>query len=210
MRLRFLLGAGLAAGLVLWASFYLKSRPSGALRNSPREPAGEAGPVTGAPPAPAAVPGHEPAIPPAIASQEVRQKFIEEQVERLRELAMNDDPAALNEILLALTSPEQEIREAAVEGAKQFGSTNAIPALLAAADAVTDLKERVALLEAVEFLSLPPATFDSKPALLTPEQAQAEEERRALRRLRRQAREAELSGVPPEPSALPADPSTSQ
>jgi hypothetical protein len=123
-----------------------------------------------------------------------REVFIAEQTERLQQQALSDDPAALNDILLALTSPEKEIREAAIEATKQFGNTNAIPSLLLAADSARDLAEKTALLEAVEFLSLPLATFEGKAAPLTLEQVQAEEQRRALRRLRRQAREAEPPG----------------
>jgi hypothetical protein len=101
---------------------------------------------------------------------------------------MNDDSASLSDILQALTSPEQEIRQAAIEATKQFGSTNAIPALKTAAENAKDLKEKIAVLEAVEFLSLPPATFEAGQVSLTPEPQQGEEQRLARRQLRRQTR----------------------
>jgi HEAT repeat protein len=72
---------------------------------------------------------------------------------------MNDDPASLSNILADLTNPEKEIRDAAIEAAKQFGSTNAIPTLKAVAANTTDTEEQIALLEAANFLSLPPVDF---------------------------------------------------
>jgi HEAT repeat protein len=73
---------------------------------------------------------------------------------------MNDDPESLSNILADLTNPEKEVREAAIEAAEQFGSTNAIPILknLAANDG--DPEEKAALLEAANFLSLP-SIFDT-------------------------------------------------
>ena len=68
---------------------------------------------------------------------------------------MNNDPASLSNILADLTNPEKEIREAAIEAAKQFDSTNAIPTLKAVAANTTDTEEQIALLEAADFLSLP-------------------------------------------------------
>ncbi len=47
---------------------------------------------------------------------------------------MNDDAESLNHIVAGPTSPEKEIREAAIEATKQSASTNAISALKAAAD----------------------------------------------------------------------------
>lgn len=78
---------------------------------------------------------------------------------------MNDDAESLNHIVADLTSPEKEIREAAIEAAKQFGSTNAISALKAAADSAENIEDKSAYLEAAIFLSLPsmeipPATLE--------------------------------------------------
>ena len=80
---------------------------------------------------------------------------IEAETDRLQQLSMSDDPISLSNILADLTSPEKEIRAAAIEATKQFGSTNAIPALKAAAEASEDHEEKAAFLEAVDFLSLP-------------------------------------------------------
>jgi HEAT repeat protein len=94
---------------------------------------------------------------------------------------MNDDPASLSSILADLTNSEKEIREAAIEATEQFGSTNAIPILknLAANDA--DPKEKAALLDAANFISLP-SIFDVDNST-TP----AEREARKQARMQKQA-----------------------
>jgi hypothetical protein len=102
---------------------------------------------------------------------------------------MNDDPASLSNILADLTNPEKEIRDAAIEAAKQFGSTNAIPTLKAVAANTADTEEQIALLEAANFLSLPSMTFGGSGTGTpkTPEQIQADAQRKAEREARRQA-----------------------
>ncbi|MGO9587004.1 MAG: HEAT repeat domain-containing protein [Limisphaerales bacterium] len=88
-----------------------------------------------------------------------RRAAINAETDRLQEWSMNDDPASLSNILAALTSPEKEVRQAAIVAAEQFDSTNAIPILnnLAANDA--DPEEKAALLDAAHFISLP-SLFD--------------------------------------------------
>ncbi|MGO8681494.1 MAG: hypothetical protein ACLQU6_11330 [Limisphaerales bacterium] len=77
-------------------------------------------------PAPATVP----AITNVVLSAEERAAGID----RLQDWSMNDDAESLNHIVAGPTSPEKEIREAAIEATKQSASTNAISALKAAAD----------------------------------------------------------------------------
>jgi hypothetical protein len=89
-------------------------------------------------PAPAPAPATVPAITNVVLSAEERAA----EIDRLRDWAMNDDAESLNHIVAGLTSPEKEIREAAIEATKQFGSTNAISALKAAAAARRTLKTR--------------------------------------------------------------------
>lgn len=92
-------------------------------------------------------------------------------MEHLLDWSMNHDAASLSNILVRLTNPEKEIRAAAIEAARQFGSSNAIPALTAAANATDDIREKIECLEAAEFLTLPPLAFSRPPAEL---QAQME------------------------------------
>jgi hypothetical protein len=103
------------------------------------------------PPAPVAVaPVSTNALTP-----EQHQATIDAETDRLQQWSMNDDPASLSNILADLTSSEKEIRDAAIEAAKQFGSTNAIPTLKALAANTTDTEEQIALLDAADFLALP-------------------------------------------------------
>jgi hypothetical protein len=207
MRTRFVLGVLVAAGLVLLAACYFRSR----LATAPPETA--TAQTADTDPAPANYQASAPlrlAAPPLTnglpaVSSEDRQDLIDAGVERLEQLALNDDPASLTDILQALTSSEKEIRHAAIEAAKEFGSSNAIPALKAAAESAADLKEKIEFLEAADFLSLPQATFEAGLTPLTPEQQQADDQRRAQRQLRRQTRLSQRSGAAlPSPAPAPA------
>lgn len=176
MRLKFILALLLLAGLALGTTFWLKQHLG---TTAPPLPQSETTP----PPltdsnAAIAVPSlpPEPVVAPAPATNvltpEQRQEAIDAEVDRLQEWSMNDDPASLSNILADLTNTNQEVRDAAIEAAKQFGSTNAIPALKAAANASDNTREKIALLEAADFLSLPRLTFGQAPQL-TREQLKA-------------------------------------
>ena len=125
---------------------------------------------------------------PHVMTDEERHDAIEAEVEHLQELSRNDDPQSLSSILLDLTNSEKEVRAAAIEATKQFGSSNAIPALKAAAVNSTDPEEEVAMLEAANFLTLTPmsdASVQQQP--LTPQQIQADAQRAAQHEAQRQA-----------------------
>ncbi len=100
---------------------------------------------------------------------EQRQAAIDAEIERLHQLFRSNDPAALPLILADLNNPEKEIRDAAIEAAKQFGSKDAIPALKAAANNTDDLAEKIDLLKAAEFLTLPTMNVTNPYVDLTPE-----------------------------------------
>ena len=125
--------------------------------------------------------------PPHVLTAEERQDAIQAEVEHLQELSRNDDPQSLSSILADLTNSEKEVREAAIEATKQFGSTNAIPALKAAAFNSTDTEEQMAMLDAANFLTLTPISDSSVQQPLTPQQLQADAQRHAQRQAQRQA-----------------------
>jgi CheY-like chemotaxis protein len=139
--------------------------------------------------APAPVPAPAPVVKKTLTPEE-RQAAIDAETDRLSALAMNDDPQSLSNILADLTSPEKEIRVAAIEAAKQFESTNAIPVLKAAAANAEDNQEAIAMLEAADWLALPSVDFANNPggaqSQLTPEQLQARKEAQAKAKARRQ------------------------
>jgi hypothetical protein len=192
MRPKFVFGMLLMVLLVLVTAVYLKQHLGNVSATAPATPEIAA-------PAPVAASNVEASVapPPApssaapvvtnILTDEQRQAAIDTETDRLQQWSMNDDPASLSNILADLTNSEKEIRDAAIEAAKQFGSTNAIPTLKAVAANTTDTEEQIDLLEAANFLSLPSISFDGPPTPKTPEQIQADEQRRAERRARRQA-----------------------
>ena len=114
-----------------------------------------------------------PIIPKKTMTTEERQAAIDAEKNRLFDWEAKDDDQSLSNILGDLTSPEKEVRLAAIEATKQFGSSNAIPVLKGIAANTDDTDEQKALLDAAEFLSLTPLSSYSgpKPAL-TPEQIQ--------------------------------------
>jgi hypothetical protein len=163
MRPKFVVVLLLLASLVLGAVFFLKQHLGNVAPSPAPPPASNVVASVAPPPVPAPAP-----IPAAPASTitltpEQRQAAIDAETDRLQEWSMNDDPASLSNILADLTNSEKEIRDAAIEAAKQFGSTNAIPTLKAVAANTTDPEEQIALLEAANFLSLPTLPLGNKP-----------------------------------------------
>jgi hypothetical protein len=69
---------------------------------------------------------------------------------------MHHDADSLQIILAELTNPEPDIRAAARKAAVQFGDWSAVPTLRTLAAQTEDLDERRMLLEAADFLELPP------------------------------------------------------
>jgi hypothetical protein len=147
--------------------------------------------VSAAPtPAPAPAPAPAPVAVKKTLTPEEHQAAIDVETDRLSTWAMNNDPQSLSNILSDLTSPEKEIRMAAVEAAKQFESINAIPALKAAAANAADNQEAIAMLEAADWLALPDANLSSSGTgtrpQLTPAQTQAIEQSKTQAAARRQ------------------------
>jgi len=91
----------------------------------------------------------------AMSAEEKHQAYVEARVLELQDLATEEDNESLNIILSELTSPDEDIRKAAVEAAGQFGNRDAIPALTVAGQQLDDTDERKAIKEAIEFLKLP-------------------------------------------------------
>ena len=188
MRPRFVLTLSLLALLVLGGTLVLKK----SLGSKSTPPTDEPITVTAAPaidsnemaqaaPPPEPVPATAQiaAAPTNTLTPEQREAAIDAEIDRLQQLSANDDAASLSNILADLTDPEKEVREAAIEATKQFGSTNAIPALKAAANNTDDLQEKNDLLEAADFLALPSISeLSSQFPPLTPDQIRANQQRK--------------------------------
>ena len=184
MRPKFVFTLLLLALLVLGAALYLKQYSGKVAPATPEiasAPATVSNVVTSLPPPPEPVPVTAAPVVTNILTDEQREAAIDAETDRLQQWSMNDDPASLSNILADLTNPEKEVREAAIEAAEQFGSTNAIPTLKAVAANTSDTEEQIALLEAANFLSLPSFTIGgSGPATpRTPEQIQADAQQKA-------------------------------
>ena len=177
MRPKFVIFLFILLAVVLAGVFYLKNHLSPApLASPPVTPEALAVPVPEVPAkvvvSPVAPPRPTPA-PVVTLTPEQRQTAIDAEIQRLFQAGMSDNPDDLATILADLSSPEKEIREAALQAAKQFGSTNAIPALQAAAATATNPKEQAELLDAADFIALPALSSLPPPAPKTPEEVQA-------------------------------------
>ncbi len=107
------------------------------------------------------------------------------EIERLSQLSLTRDQAALPEIFAALKHPDREVREAAMEAITQMGDSNAIPVLKEASEMVDDPEEKSEFLEAMEFLSVQPLTFDASDPVKSPARSEISERRRVQRRMER-------------------------
>jgi hypothetical protein len=204
MRPKWIVAAVLLAGLAL-GSAWLLDRNRGTT-GSPAPRAGSAAPApteTNVEVVAASAPVAAPSVATKVMTAEEREAAIDAEADRLQEWSMSGDPAALTNILADLSHPEREVREAAIEAAEQFGSTNAIPALKAAAASTADTGEQIALLEAAQFLSLPPLNSGG-PDTRTPEQKAADAQRNAEKKARLQA----LMNKRPATQASPSGPAT--
>ena len=192
MRPKFVIALLLVAAIFIGGAIYLKQHFASAA--PPVAPAAVAAPAPEPPlknvvadlpplPPPAPVPAPVPALSP-----EQQLAATDAEIERLRVAGLSDNPADLEIILTDLSSPEKEIREATMNAAKQFGSTNAIPALLTAATNAVDPKEKIELTEAADFIALPSFTFNTNTVPQTPEQIQADQQKRTQMRTDRQTR----------------------
>ncbi len=73
----------------------------------------------------------------------------------LEGLGTRNDPESFQRIVAGLSDSSPDIRQAAREAILQFGNRDAIPILKDLASKTEDAREKVALLDTVEFLSLP-------------------------------------------------------
>jgi HEAT repeat protein len=142
----------------------------------------------------APTPAPAPVVVKKTVTPEEREVAINAEKDRLFEWEMNDDPESLSKILGDLTHPEKEIRLAAIEATKQFGSKDAIPTLKELVKNTDDAEEQAALLEAADFLSLTPMSDSSVQLPRTPEQIQAEQQKIAQAEARKQARMQKRAG----------------
>jgi len=88
----------------------------------------------------------------AMTPQQEAAARIEQAMDEIREDLANNRPLNL---LGKLNSQDQQVRLEAVDALKALDYTNGIPQLVAAMNAATDIKEKAAIQEAIDFLQLP-------------------------------------------------------
>jgi hypothetical protein len=97
------------------------------------------------------------AITPAIQGTN-HAEYVQERVAELTSLAMNDDANSFDTIWSELSNPDKEIRAGALEAVIQFGDHSVGPRLRELAAQTQDPAEQSAILEAADYLDLPPIT----------------------------------------------------
>jgi hypothetical protein len=88
----------------------------------------------------------------AMTPQQETQARVEKAMDEIREDLANNQPLNL---LGKLNSQDREVRLEAVDAIKALDYTNGVPQLIAAMNAASDIKEKAAIQEAIDFLQLP-------------------------------------------------------
>ncbi len=135
------------------------------LSNAPRVEPDAAAPQTVTNPLPVKMPVAVAFIPPppvtnasSIAPNTNTAVYVQERNAELMALAMNNDAASFNTIWSELSNPDKEIRAGALAAVVQFGDRSVAPRLRDLAAKTGDAEEKVAILDAANFLELPPLT----------------------------------------------------
>jgi hypothetical protein len=106
----------------------------------------------------------------AIAEQ-LRAAEVEKEVDQIRDLQGEADgtnnPMIISALLDKLSHPEAEVRKAVLDALKQLNDTNAVPGLQQAADLIKDPREKVAVMDAIDFIKLPEITANLTPEFAT-------------------------------------------
>lgn len=97
----------------------------------------------------------EPARSPHSPGSVADSGWIATRIAAINDLAWFDDTSSLQKILTELRSPLPQIRAAALDATRAFGSRDAIPYLVNRAAETGDLLEQNALTDLIEHLKLP-------------------------------------------------------
>jgi len=115
-------------------------------------------------------PPHAPGTP-VVVSESVRAALVAKDVDEILDLQSQVDgsnnPQIINALLNKLSNPEAEVRRTAVQVLKEMNDTNAVPGLQKAAEATADPREKVAILDAIDYIKMPSFTANVPPELFT-------------------------------------------
>jgi hypothetical protein len=105
-----------------------------------------------------------PAANTVAGSEEMRAAAVEKELDAIRELLGEADGTNNSTIISALlakvANPAADVRQAALEALKQLNDTNAVAGLEQAAEAIKDPRQKVAVLDVIDYLNLPSVTPD--------------------------------------------------
>ncbi len=104
-------------------------------------------------------------------SEAMREAVINKELDEIQQLQDQVDGSnnlvIITAILAKLASPEPEVRQAALDALRQMNDTNAIPGLQQAEQTMTDPRDKVAVLDTIDYLKLPSLTENVPPDLTT-------------------------------------------
>jgi hypothetical protein len=107
----------------------------------------------------------------AAIAEQLRAAEVENEVNQIQDLQGEADgennPRIISSLLDKLSNPEAEVRKAALESLRQLNDTNAVPGLEKAAENIKDPREKVAVLDAIDYIKLPSATENVPPEFAT-------------------------------------------
>ncbi len=99
------------------------------------------------------------AAPEQVAAAAAEQLLMDRaKVMELLKLSANQDEASRSTILKELTNSSKKVREAALSAAIQINDRSVIPYLANIANHTEDAREKVAILDAIEYIKLPSLT----------------------------------------------------
>jgi hypothetical protein len=105
----------------------------------------------------------------AAIAEQLRAAEVEKEVGAIRDLQGEADGTNNRVVITALVDklshPEAEVRQAALDVLKQLNDTNAVPGLEKAAENIKDPREKVAVLDAIEYIKMPSVTDNVPPEL---------------------------------------------
>ncbi len=107
----------------------------------------------------------------AAIAEQLRAAGVEKELDQIRELQSEADgtnnPIIITALLDKLSNPEAEVRQAVLESLKQLNDTNAVPGLEQAAEKIKDPREKVAVMDTIDYLKMPSITDNVPPELAT-------------------------------------------
>ena len=107
----------------------------------------------------------------AAITEQLRAAEVENEVNQIQDLQGEADgtnnPIIITALLDKLSHPEAEVRKAVLDALKQLNDTNAVPGLEQAVESIKDPREKVAVLDTIDYIKLPSATENVPPELAT-------------------------------------------